>query len=201
MISALILAAGESKRLGQPKALLKVVAPIGNGERNFVEEISYNLWRANFSDIVLVLGANALEIWKQLKPVREKIMINSRWKDGQISSLQIALNKVWDKTEAILVCLVDTPLIKVETYQALFWAWKLHQGSIVIPRHKGKHGHPVIFDHRFFHELSLAPLDEGAHWVTRRHSESVLPVDVDDVGVVEDIDTMEDYKKMVGSHG
>lgn len=190
MVSAVILSAGESQRVGQPKALLKI------GARNFVEEISNNLWLAGVKEISLVLGANAEEIWKQLIPVREKILVNYGWRDGQISSLQFALKKISHKAEMLMVCLVDAPFVKTETYQKLVWAWKLRQGSIVIPQYQGKHGHPVIFDQRFFHELMLAPLNEGAHWVTHRHPESILNVEVDDPGVTQDIDTMEDYKKM-----
>ena len=177
--------------MGQPKALLKI------GDRNFVEQISYNLWMAGISPIYLVLGANAEEIWRQLSPVREKIIINREWENGQISSLQCALKKIWHKSEALMVCLVDTPLIKAETYQKLVQSWKSMQGNIIIPQYKGKHGHPVIFDHRFFPDLMLAPLNEGAHWVTHRHPESIIHVDVEDEGMVQDIDTMEDCKKLV----
>lgn len=191
MLAAVILSAGESERMGQSKALLKI------GERNFVEAISHNLWSAGVREISLILGADAQKIWKELKPLREKILINDQWKNGQISSLQIALRKVWYTMEALMVCLVDTPLVKAETYEKLVWAWKMRQGTIVIPQYEGKHGHPVIFDHRFFSELMLAPLDQGAHWVTHRHPESIVNIEVEDEGVVQDIDTMEDYKKVV----
>lgn len=191
MLAAAILAAGESERMGEPKALLQI------GERNFVENISHNLWLAQVSPIYLVLGANAQEIWKQFNPLREKILINEQWKNGQISSLQAALKKVWHKAEALMVCLVDMPLVKTETYRKLVESWKFQQGTIVIPQYQGKHGHPIIFDHRFFSELLLAPLNEGAHWVTHRHPESILEVEVEDAGVTQDIDTMDDYKKLV----
>ena len=191
MISACILAGGESSRVGQPKALLKL------GTQNFVERISENLWRAGIKDISLVLGAGAPDIWSQLKPLREKVLVNHSWPGGQLTSLQCAVRNLSYKYDALMVCLVDSPLVRAETYETLACAWQSRQGSIVIPSHNGKHGHPVIFDQRFFSEIMVAPQNEGAHWVTHRNAAAVFDVDTDDAGTVFDVDTMEDYEKAV----
>ncbi|HRY30020.1 MAG TPA: nucleotidyltransferase family protein [Elusimicrobiota bacterium] len=197
LVGAVILAAGHSERMGRPKALLE-----WEGD-TFLGTIGRRLRRAGVSEVSVVLGRDAETILKGWRRANERVLINRRPEDGQISSLKLALRElaVDPAPEAVLVCLADTPLVRVETYARLISAWAGSQGCLVVPRFNGKRGHPLVLDHRFWHETQLAPLEQGLHWVTHRHPESLRDVDVDDGGVTADIDTPGDYQKALSPAG
>jgi molybdenum cofactor cytidylyltransferase len=194
VLSAVVLAAGNSERMGRPKALLEI-----DGE-TFLARICRRLREAGMSDVVVVLGRDAAEIQSGWNRGNERIVLNHRPQDGQISSLNLALESflpgLWP--DAVFVCLVDSPLVRAETYRRLAAEWRQRQGQMVVPRYQGKRGHPLVLDHRFWHECRLAPLDQGLHWVTHRHRPEMVDVDVDDPGVVRDADTPDDYERLIG---
>jgi len=193
MITGIVLAAGDSSRMGKPKAILPVENTI------FLEKICTNLKKAGVGEIVVVLGSHAREIEKIWVKDGEKAVINKKPEDGQLSSLKVGVDEVKakDGLNSIIICLVDLPQVAVKTYIDLIDFWKEHECSIVVPRYNGKGGHPVIIDRKFLNSIRIAPLDEGLHWVMRRHHDSIFKLDVNDPGVVRDVDTMEDYEKYI----
>lgn len=193
MIGAVVLAAGNSERMGRPKALLEV-----EGE-TFLGRICRRLREAGVYDVVVALGKDAGQILQGWPRGNEKVVVNPRPEDGQISSLKLALKALPVNPEpgAAMVCLVDAPLVASETYARLGAEWRGAQGHLVVPRFNGKRGHPLVVDQRFWHQVQLAPLDLGLHWVTHRNAEWMRDVDVDDAGVVRDMDTPDDYEKFV----
>ena len=140
MLAAAILAAGESKRMGQPKALVPFQGS------TFVEHLIAATRHARVGITRVVLGAGAEGIRAQLKIDPGWIVVNGDWPKGQLSSIHAALRSLpVGATEGILVCPVDHPLISAQLVAALIAAFDSSGKMIVLPKFRGRRGHPVIF--------------------------------------------------------
>lgn len=193
MIAAVVLSAGESSRMGRPKALLPI-----DGE-TFIEKIVGALKKTSVGKIVVVLGHDAGEMKRRMEHLPVEILVNPDYKLGQLSSLQAAarlLEKDGD-CEAMLVHLVDHPYIDAKLTETMIEQFCAMGKLIVVPRHNGKRGHPVIFSRKLFGELLSAPMDQGAKAVVNAHRDDTLEIDTHDEGITVDIDTPELYKKHV----
>jgi molybdenum cofactor cytidylyltransferase len=193
MIVAVVLSAGESSRMGRPKALLNI-----EGER-FIERIVGVLQRTRASRIVVVLGHNADEMRRQMAHLPVEIVINPDYRQGQLSSLQAAIRLIEDDAavDGILVHLVDHPYIDAALVDVMIERFDASKKPIVVPRHRGRRGHPVIFSRALFGELLTAPLDRGAKAVVEAHAADILEIDTDEEGITLDIDTPELYRQHV----
>ncbi|HWP24473.1 MAG TPA: nucleotidyltransferase family protein [Candidatus Binatia bacterium] len=193
MIVAVVLSAGESSRMGRPKALLPI-----DGQ-TFIERIVGALKAGGLERIVIVLGFNAEAIRPQVEPLPVEILINENYQQGQLSSLQTALRRIKDDVncEAILVHLVDHPYLSAALVRRMIESYAASKKTIIIPKYQGKRGHPVIFDRALFGELLAAPPDQGAKAVVDAHRSEALEIDTDDRGVTLDIDTPELYQRHV----
>jgi molybdenum cofactor cytidylyltransferase len=195
MVPGVVLAAGESRRMGRPKALL----PTGAGSETFVERIVRTLGSAGVDRIVVVTGQHTKEITAVLKGLSPLVRTvrNPRVEGGQLSSLLIGLEAI-DRPDAggMLVTLVDVPLVAGSTIARLLDAFGSGAAPIVRPVHAGRHGHPVIFARTIFDELRAADPRRGAKEVVRRHAKEILEVDVDDEGAFLDVDTPEEYRRV-----
>ncbi len=188
-IAAIILAAGKSERMGIPKSLL----PLGGS--TFLNTIIESLKRAGLREIVVVLGHKAREIKSHL-PADVKSLVNDNYERGQLFSLKVGLNLLSSDIDAFLMVLVDHPLVSVTTYQAIVDLLK--KGSpIVLPKYKGKRGHPVGFNSKYIKELMNAPEDIGARFVIKENRDSVVELPVGDKNVVLNINTKEDYERCI----
>lgn len=197
MTGAVVLAGGESSRMGRPKALLDWRG------KPFIEHVCAALRAAGVEERVAVLGCASAGILAAWKPSGEKIVVNPRPEEGQLSSLRAGLAALSPACEVFLVCLADQPTVKPSSYSALLSHWRADPGSIVIPRafrasdSRMKRGHPIAIP-SLFRGLCLAgPLEEGLHWVTHHPSVRVADLDLDDPGVIRDFDTPEDYEALV----
>jgi len=196
MIVAVVLSAGESSRMGRPKALL----PIGG--KSFIETILTALGQTRIAKILVVLGHNAEELKTQLETMPITILINSEYRLGQLSSLQVAVRHLTglpDSTgvDGMLVHLVDHPYINPALVDRMIEAFYTSRKLIVVPRYRSRRGHPVIFSASLFGELLQAPLDQGAKAVVNAHRQDTLELETDDAGVTIDIDTPDEYRNHV----
>ncbi len=197
MVPALILAAGESSRMGRAKALL----PARDPGVSFLELLAGALRSGGVAD-VLVVGrpedAPLQEKTASMQPPA-RFVPNPHAHLGQLSSLVAGLN-VADRpgTRAVLVAPVDAPLVSGDTVAALLAAFDATLAPVVRPVHRGRHGHPVLFARSVFDELRHADPSRGARAVVAAHASTVMNVEVDDPGIVEDIDTPEDYQRTFG---
>jgi CTP:molybdopterin cytidylyltransferase MocA len=208
VIAPIVLAAGESTRMGSPKALLR--DPSG---RTFVARIVGTLAEAGFRDVTLVTGSLHAAIvaalasapvgagFPGLSEVEGSRLITIRFarnpdpSRGQLSSLQVGLeHAARPGVRAVMVTLVDIPLLSAATIRAVVNAYRESGAPIVRPSHGDHHGHPVIFDRRLFDELRRADPGHGAKAVLRAHASEIVNVPVDDTGALVDIDTPEDYR-------
>ena len=193
MIVAVVLSAGESSRMGRPKALLPI-----DGQ-TFLERIVGALRQGGIEQVVVVLGFNAEELRRRITHLPVEILVNPDYKLGQLSSLQVALRHLEsDKSCAgMMVHLVDHPYINPELVSLMLQRFDESRPSIVVPRHQGKRGHPVIFSRMLFDELLGAPMDQGAKAVVNAHRDDTLEIDTADAGITLDIDTPELYRQHV----
>jgi molybdenum cofactor cytidylyltransferase len=178
-IAAIILAAGESRRMGRPKALLACQGTTFLG----------HLLRVTAHPAIgirkVVLGAAADEIVRASGVAREAVVMNPDWQNGQLSSLQAGLRSLPEGgTDAILLCPVDHPLVSAHLIDTLVKAFRTQGKLIVVPTFLGQRGHPVIFSAALYAELLAAPAGEGARAVVRAHVKDVLEVPTKEEGVV-----------------
>jgi molybdenum cofactor cytidylyltransferase len=194
VVSAVILAAGASTRMGFPKALL----PDDRGHP-FILRISHTMAESGLPHVTIVTGVHHDRIVSALErhrapPLVPVVVRNPDPGRGQLSSLWTAMDQVCTSdTEALVVTLVDVPLLTAETVRAVVEAWRRSRAPIVRPIFEGRRGHPVIFDRAVFAELRAAPLEAGARVVVRAHVHDSLDVPVNDPGCLVDIDTPGEY--------
>lgn len=188
-LEGVLLAAGESRRMGYPKALLKF-----EGE-TFVAHLAHRML-AVVPRLIVVVGAYA-EAVRAAIPAdsRIRVVANPDYRAGQLSSLKCALAAVQPQTAAIMLHLTDHPLVTVRTFERLSEEFAQLARPIVIARYAGKRGHPVLFARAVFAELLAAPLDRGARVVVDRDPARVAYVEVPDSGVIADLDTPADLAR------
>lgn len=187
--------------MGLPKALLKI------GEKTFLQHIVEALHSARIIDVVIVLGAEAEKIQKTLTWFDGKVVVNDEWQKGQLTSIITGLNNLDmtatdpEEIHGAIICPADHPLLTQSLLVDLLQGYWLSKKRIIIPIHRGKRGHPVIFDRELFDDIRNAPLDIGARAVVRNHEQEVHKVDVNDEGVLINIDSPDDYKKYILNYG
>lgn len=192
MIVAVILSAGESSRMGKPKALL----PLGSD--TFVEKIVDAFKKTEVEKILLVLGRHVEEIRPKIAQLPVQIVVNADYKRGQLSSLQTAIRALeGEDVEAILVHLVDHPFVNPGLVDQMIQSFRASSPLIVVPRYQGRRGHPVLFSRELFPELLEASLEVGAKEVVHAHHAETLEIDTMDEGITIDIDTPEEYRRHV----
>jgi molybdenum cofactor cytidylyltransferase len=193
MIAAVVLSAGESSRMGRPKALLPI-----EGE-TFIGRIVASLKRTQVGKILVVLGHNADQLAAAIGPLPVEILINPNYQLGQLSSLQVAVRNLRPDSDCdgMLMHLVDHPYIDASLVDRMIRQFYESKKDIVVPRCRGKRGHPVLFSRRLFGELLDAPMDQGAKAVVNAHSDATLEMETDEEGITVDIDTPELYRQHV----
>jgi molybdenum cofactor cytidylyltransferase len=189
MIAGLILAAGESSRMGRDKALLAYEG------QTFLEKIVSKMSEAGVERVSVVLGHHAEEIQRAVKLEGVEIAVNREYQQGQTSSLQAGLRSLEGmKPEAVVLCLVDHPAFSPQTVRKLVEAFERGQTQAAIPTFQGKRGHPVLLGREIIDELLALPANRGANTVMRQHHDATVFIEVDDPGVLLDVDDAETYR-------
>jgi molybdenum cofactor cytidylyltransferase len=193
MISAIILAAGESKRMGRPKQLLEWQG------KTLLHHILENLISSNTDEIILVLGHEAEQIRKSLPAFRIKIVINADHRRGMLSSLRQGLLAMDPKSDAFLVLLADQPGIGPEIINRIIRDFQQAnpRRGIVRPVCRGLRGHPVLIGVQYLQETMQLQDDVGIRQILVNHPDDILEIDVDQDVVLKDIDTPEEYQKFI----
>ncbi len=191
MIAGLILAAGESTRMGADKALL-----LYRG-RTFLETVLTTLHDAGIDSIVVVLGHRAEEIRRAVELPGAEVVINPDYRQGQTSSLKAGLKALESPAlEAIVMSLVDHPAVSAETVRKLVEAFLVTRLPVVIPTYQNQRGHPVVIGRALFEELERLTAEEGANAVIHQYREATKFVEVNDRGIVLDVDDPETYSSL-----
>ena len=184
--------------MGRSKALL----PFGRSYPvTFLEQIVSAMHRAGIRDLFVVgrPGDAALIGAVDRLSVNTRFISNTDHDLGQLTSIVAAINAV-DRPgiQGLMVMPVDLPLVRVETFERLLQASAARPASIVRPAHRGRHGHPIVFDRASFGALRRADPAIGAKPVLRAHEDRILNVEVEDTGVLRDIDSIEEYVAVFG---
>jgi molybdenum cofactor cytidylyltransferase len=200
MLASVILAAGESRRMGSPKATLPMFTTEATpGKVTFLDHLVTLARHPRVGLIRVVLGANADKILRRIPLKPEWVVVNPNWKDGQVSSIQTAIRSLpVGATDGIILFLVDHPLITQTVVDQLISAFYSSKAPIVIPTFRGKRGHPVVFSSRLYEELLVAPADTGARAVVWAHKTEVLEVETNEEGVVFNLNDPDSLRQALG---
>jgi molybdenum cofactor cytidylyltransferase len=196
MVSTILLAAGESHRMGRPKLLLAF------GGSTILGKTIDNLLSSRVEEVILVLGAEA-DAMKQViadRPV--KVVVNPDYHEGMSTSLRAGLKQADSKAQRVMVALADQPLIEKDTYNRLIEESLCCNKGIIVPAYQKKRGNPAIFSIKYKRELLGLEGDVGGREILRRHPDDTLEVAVDSQSVTIGIDTLDDYYsclKLIGT--
>ncbi|MSQ14343.1 MAG: nucleotidyltransferase family protein [Dehalococcoidia bacterium] len=189
-IAALLLAAGESTRMGSPKPLLP-----WNGE-TLVQYQVRQLRDAGANYIVAVLGHLAEQVQDSLVDLDVVVVINGRYKEGRASSVRAGAEVLKDGTEAVILLSVDQPRPS-SLVKAILETHRSANALITIPTFHGRRGHPTVFSGLLIDEMSKVTEENlGIREVVTRHSDEIVTVEVDSPLALEDLNTPEDYDRV-----
>jgi len=191
LISLILLAGGKSQRLGRPKLLLPF------GDKTVIEQSLDNMLASEVDEVVVTIGDNAEEIAARIKEKAVKIAMNQHYLYGMGTSITAGLRLVNEKTSAIVVALADQPAIDSKLINRLLQEFRTGGKGIVVPVCEGKRGHPVIFSSKYRAELSQLRGEVGGREIIARHHDDVLEIAVGSQNISLDIDTMEDYNRLI----
>ncbi|GIX48755.1 MAG: hypothetical protein KatS3mg131_2966 [Candidatus Tectimicrobiota bacterium] len=190
-VVGVVLAAGESRRMGRLKALLPF------GPVTVIEQVVEGLRRAPLARVAVVLGHRAAEIAAALGRLPVDIVYNPHYRQGMTTSVQAALRALVPPPDAYLLALVDQPHLGLEPVMQVLTAYVQSGKGIVIPTYQGKRGHPIVLSAAYREAvLALGP-EQGLHLVTRGHPEDTLEVPMATDDVLHDMDEEADYQALL----
>jgi molybdenum cofactor cytidylyltransferase len=187
IISAILLGAGESKRMGVDKLSLPW------RRKTVLEHCFETLLQSEVQEIVVVLGNRNQRVKNRFQVWKTKVVVNPYSKMGMSTSVRSGLEAIHPNCHGILIALGDQPFLKKRTINALISAFDQGKGGIVVPSFRGRRGHPVIFHKRYKKELLNLKGDVGGRSIIERHPEDVRVLHLRSEGVIMDVDTWQDY--------
>jgi molybdenum cofactor cytidylyltransferase len=191
-ITGLVLAAGESRRMGVTKQLLPF------GHNTILGQVIRNALESNLDEIVVVLGYQAQEIGQNISDAPVKVVVNPEFREGLSSSIKKGLSNITE-TSAVMILLGDQPLVGKEIINRLLAELGRGDRGIIVPVYDNIRGHPVIFTPLYRDELLALQGDVGGKEIVRDHAEDVTEVNIDSEAVICDIDDRDDYQTQLES--
>ena len=187
-IWAIILAAGESKRMGSPKMLLPFMGI------TIIENVIANVSGSKVDNIMVVLGADRDSIVKLIRTKAVNYCYNENYKDGMLSSVVCGFRNIPIDHSAVLVFQGDQPLITPKAINSVIEVYLSSGKGIVIPVYESKRGHPILIDRKYRNEIQKLNPAEGLRSLALKYSDDVLEVNTDIAGILRDFDTYDEYK-------
>ena len=193
MISAVILAAGESRRMGKQNKLL---LPVG-GEALLVKLVK-SVCASDVGQVLVVIGHEAEKIRRKLKELPLSFVYNPNFSEGMTTSIKSGVKEVSQDCDGLLICLADMPLINTSDINQLIHAYVQNRIKekrlIVVPVFQGQRGNPVLFSSEFRNDILDYKKESGCRGVIMNYPESVKEVKMDNDNMLLDVDTLEDYQ-------
>ena len=194
MISAVILAAGESKRMGKQNKLLLPVA----GEALLVKLIK-SVCDSDVGQVIVVIGHEAEKIRRKLNNFPLSFVYNPNFSEGMTTSIKSGVKEVSPDCDGYMICLADMPFINTSEINKLIHAYAQNRIKekrlIVIPVYQGHRGNPVLFSTEFREDILEHKMEYGCKGVIMKNFESVKEIEMDDDSMLLDVDTLEDYQR------
>ncbi len=187
-----ILAAGDSTRMGYPKALLPF------GERPFLIQILDVVKGLSLQPPYVILGRHAAAIEPIITDQECIVLINPEPERGQLSSIQLAVRHLEPSCGGCLIWPVDHPAVSMTLVQDLVHTFCRSEPALAMPLYRQKRGHPAIFHRRLFNELLAEPTGKGLKEMVFRHQHETSLLETNEAATIEDIDTPEDFYKLSG---
>ena len=195
MISAVILAAGESRRMGKQNKLL---LPVG-GEALLVKLVA-SVCASDVGQVLVVIGHEAEKIRRELNEFPLNFVYNPNFSEGMTTSIKYGVKVVSHECDGLLICLGDMPFINTSEINKLIHAYVKNrikgEGLIVVPVFKRQRGNPVLFSIEFRNDILEHKEESGCKEVIMKNSDSVMEIEMDDAKMLLDVDTMEDYQSV-----
>ena len=186
-ICAIILAAGESKRMGFPKMLLNF-----NGSA-MLENVINNIKGSDIDNILVVLGSGKDDLIPLVTDCDVNYCYNDNFKEGMLSSVKCGIRNLPHGTDAVLIFQGDQPFIHRDVINNVIRSYRNSEKGIVIPVCNNKRGHPLLADRKYFDEIEKLDDKEGLRSLAYRFSDDVSEIETADNGILRDFDTYEDY--------
>jgi molybdenum cofactor cytidylyltransferase len=192
VICAVVLAAGLSSRMGIQKLLL----PFGG--KTVIGHIVDQLLASSIDEVHVVVGHKAEQIIAELSGRAVSIVSNPNYKSGMLSSVRCGLKSLPEKCRAVMVVLGDQPSITTELIDQMLKSFTAAEKDILVPLHKGKRGHPVLFSVKYRDEIMTNYGHVGLRGLMHEHPEEVFELEVPTASVLCDMDYPEDYRRELG---
>jgi|WetSurSiteA1Bulk_404760.scaffolds.fasta_scaffold23610_2 molybdenum cofactor cytidylyltransferase len=190
MISGILLAGGESRRMGKPKLLLPWK------QATIIEEVVDAYLKSTLSELIVVVGENKESIKEVLQSKPARVVENPLYRQGMSTSIRAGVLAADSETEGYCIGLGDQPLITTQAIDLLISSFLKDRTGIAVLSHQGKRGHPVIFSSAFRDALCSLNGDLGGRAIIEKHPSEVRYVEAGTKAVLVDIDTPEDYDKL-----
>jgi molybdenum cofactor cytidylyltransferase len=189
-IWAIILAAGESKRMGSPKMLLDF------GGRTMIERVIENVIASEINNYMIVLGADKDKLIGIINRYPVRCCFNENYFEGMLSSVQCGIRNISADFEAALIFQGDQPFITPDVVRQVISSYRSKGKGIVIPTSEGKRGHPLLIDGKYRNEVELIDSSLGLRSLAHRFSNDVTEVETNNPGILRDFDTYADYEEI-----
>jgi len=186
-IWAIILAAGESKRMKVPKMLLPF-----NG-KTMIEKVIENVIRSEVFRTLVVLGSNRNEILGSISHLPINHCYNENYRKGMLSSVQCGFKNLPANFDAVLVFPGDQPFIEPDVINVIINTYRETGKGIIVPMYRKKRGHPLLIDCKYRDEIYTLEENEGLRSLSNMHQKDVFEVKTNSPGILKDFDTKEDY--------
>jgi molybdenum cofactor cytidylyltransferase len=190
-IWAIILAAGESKRMGSQKMLLPF-----HGQ-TMIETVISNVKESEAGKIIVVLGSEREHLVSLAEMLDVRYCYNDKYKDGMLSSVQCGFDNLPADYRAAMVFQGDQPLITKNVINSVIDKYLNAENGIVIPVYKKRRGHPILIDRKYHSEIGKLSPVKGLRSLAEKFSDDVLEIETDESGIMRDFDTIAQYKRGV----
>ena len=195
MISALILAAGESRRMGKQNKLL---LPIG--DEALLVKLVTSVCDSDVGQVIVVIGHEAKKIRRELNELQLNFVYNPNFSEGMTTSIKYGVKAVSHECDGLLICLGDMPFINTSDINKLIHAYVKNRikgkDLIVVPVFKRQRGNPVLFSIEFQNNILEHKKESGCKEVIMKNPDSVMEIEMDNENMLLDVDTMEDYQSV-----